>query len=99
MEKSSALRAKFPTLPIAAEKIAGLVVRNRGTLDGSTDEADPGGNYPSVLVAVDGEIELISTDHIRTIGATDYFSADMQGSIKANELIRCVRFLKKPFPS
>jgi Aerobic-type carbon monoxide dehydrogenase, middle subunit CoxM/CutM homologs len=83
MEKSSALRAKFPTLPIAAEKIAGLVVRNRGTLDGSTDEADPGGNYPSVLVAVDGEIELISTDHIRTVDATDYFSADTPGKIKA----------------
>ncbi|CAJ52070.1 FAD binding domain-containing protein [Haloquadratum walsbyi] len=99
MEKSSALTEAFPILSISAGKIAGPVVRNRGTLGGSIGEADPGGNYPSVLVAMGGEIELLSTDHTRTVDATDYFTADTTDSINENELIKCARFSKKPFPS
>jgi Aerobic-type carbon monoxide dehydrogenase, middle subunit CoxM/CutM homologs len=98
IEQSSVLAETFPILSISAEKIAGPVVRNRGTLGGSIGEADPGGNYPSVLVAMDGEIELLSTDHTRSVDATDYFSAETTNKTD-DELIRCARFPREPFPS
>jgi carbon-monoxide dehydrogenase medium subunit len=99
IETSPVLAEEFPVLPASAEQIAGPVVRNRGTLGGSVGEADPAGNYPCVLVAMDGELELTSVDSTRTVDAADYFVAYMMTELKEEELITGVRFPKATFPS
>jgi len=99
IEKSEALAEAFPVLTEAAGQIAGPVVRNRGTIGGSVGEADPAGNYPCVLVAMDGELDLVSADGERTVAAADYFVAYMMTEITEDELIAAVRFPREPFPT
>jgi carbon-monoxide dehydrogenase medium subunit len=95
---SEALTDSFRVLPDAADQIAGPVVRNRGTLGGSIGEADPAGNYPCVLVAMAGELELASTDGRRTVDASDYFLAYMMTAREETELITSVRFPTERVP-
>lgn len=99
LETSEALREALPMLPEAAEQIAGPVVRNRGTIGGSIGEADPAGNYPCVLTALDGELEIASSEGRRTVGADEYFVAYMLTDIEEDELITAVRFPRDAFPT
>jgi carbon-monoxide dehydrogenase medium subunit len=98
LEASDLLAERVPMLPAAAEQIAGPVVRNRGTFGGSVGEADPAGNYPCVLVALDGEIELASVDGRRSVPARDYFIAYMMTEREEEELIVGARLPTTAFP-
>ncbi|ELZ19966.1 aerobic carbon monoxide dehydrogenase [Halosimplex carlsbadense 2-9-1] len=98
IDSSPVLSETYPVLSESAGQIAGPVVRNRGTIGGSIGEADPAGNYPCVLVATGGELELASADGRRTVDAADYFVAYMMTAIEENELITAVRFPRDPFP-
>ena len=98
IEQSPALTQEYRVLSEAAGQIAGPTVRNRGTIGGSIGEADPAGNYPCVLVAMGGELELTSADGTRTVPADEYFIAYMMTEIEEAELITSVRFPREPFP-
>jgi carbon-monoxide dehydrogenase medium subunit len=87
IERSDALRERAPLFPEAAEQIAGPSVRNRGTFGGSIGEADPAGNYPCALVALDGHLTLRSVDGERTVDAADYVLGFMFTDLAENELI------------
>lgn len=98
IERSDSLAEHVPMLPQAAEQIAGPSVRNRGTIGGSVGEADPAGNYPTVLVALDGAITLRSVEETRTVDARDYFIAYMFTDRAEHELIESVSVPRDPFP-
>ncbi|WP_290813333.1 xanthine dehydrogenase family protein subunit M [Halovivax sp.] len=98
IERSDRLADTLPMLPEAAAQIAGPAVRNRGTMGGSVGEADPAGNYPTVLVALDGTIHLRSVDGERAVPASDYFLAYMFTDIREDELIEAVSIPREPFP-
>lgn len=98
VERADDLRAVMPMLPEAAEQIAGPSVRNRGTLGGSVGEADPAGNYPTALVALDGDIHITSVDGDRVVPARDYFIAYMFTDLAENELITKATVSREPFP-
>ena len=51
-----------------------MQVRNRGTIGGSLAQADPHGDLPTVLLALDGEVSAEGPDGTRTIAAADLFS-------------------------
>lgn len=99
IERSTELREHVRMLPESAEQIAGPSVRNRGTIGGSIGEADPAGNYPAALVALDGEITLRSTDGSRTVNARDFFIAYMFTDREEHELIESVTVDRTPFPT
>lgn len=99
IENSAELRAALPLFPQAAEQIAGPSVRNRGTLGGSIGEADPAGNYPTVLTALDGDLHVTSVDGSRTVPATEYFIAYMFTDLGEDELITGVSVARDPFPA
>ena len=46
-----------------------MQVRNRGTIGGSLAQADPHGDLPAVLLALDGEVSAEGPDGMRTIAA------------------------------
>ncbi|SFC29046.1 carbon-monoxide dehydrogenase medium subunit [Halobiforma haloterrestris] len=98
LERSDRLAALVPMLPEAAEQIAGPSVRNQGTLGGSIGEADPAGNYPAALVALDGVLHLRSADESREVTADDYFIAYMFTDLREEELIEAVTVPTDPFP-
>ena len=98
IERSDLLAERLPMLPEAAEQIAGPSVRNRGTLGGSIGEADPAGNYPAALLALDATLEIASADETRTVPVADYFIAYMFTDLGEDELITGVRVPTDPFP-
>jgi carbon-monoxide dehydrogenase medium subunit len=98
IEESPVLREAYPVLPESAGQIAGPTVRNRGTIGGSIGEADPAGNYPCALVAMGGELELISAEGTRTVPADEYFVAYMMTEREEEEIITAARFPREPFP-
>ena len=99
VETSTALADALPMFPAAAEQIAGPSVRNLGTLGGSVGEADPAGNYPAVLTALDGDLHIVSTDGERTVAASEYFIAYMFTDLGEDELITGVSIDRGPFPT
>lgn len=92
------LQEAMPMFSAAAEQIAGPSVRNLGTLGGSIAEADPAGNYPTVLAALDGELHITSSEGERTVPAADYFIAYMFTDLAEDELITGVSVSRDPFP-
>jgi len=98
LERSETLAEHLPMFPQAAAQIAGPSVRNRGTVGGSIGEADPAGNYPTALVALDGTITLRSTEGTRTTDARDFFIAYMFTDMAPGELIESVAVPRDPFP-
>jgi carbon-monoxide dehydrogenase medium subunit len=99
LERHDELRSILAVIPEAAEQIAGPAVRNRGTMGGSVAEADPAGNYPTVLSALGGELHVASVDGERTIPADDYFVGYMFTDLEEHELITSVSFPREPFPT
>jgi carbon-monoxide dehydrogenase medium subunit len=98
LERHDELRSVLELVPESAEQIAGPAVRNRGTMGGSIAEADPAGNYPTVIAALGGELHVASVDGERTIPADDYFVGYMFTDLEENELITSVSFPRGPFP-
>ena len=99
LEFHDELREALPMLPLAAEQIAGPSVRNQGTIGGSVAEADPAGNYPAALVALDADLHVTSEDDgDRTVPARDFFIAYMFTDLAPEELITGVTVSREPFP-
>jgi aerobic carbon-monoxide dehydrogenase medium subunit len=98
IERSEHLAERLPMLPEAAEQIAGPSVRNRGTLGGSIGEADPAGNYPAALLALEGSLTLRSLEETRTVPVSEYFIAYMFTDLREGELIESATVPTDPFP-
>src|SRR5256714_15189182 len=55
IEFSDLLKQKLPLLTSAASQIGDPQVRNRGTIGGAAAHADPFGDFPTCLLALDAE--------------------------------------------
>lgn len=95
---SDLLDRKLPVLATAAAEIAGPQVRNVGTLGGSLGEADPAGNYPTVLTGLGATVTLQSTGGTREVDVEDFYVGYMMTSAEENELIRSATVSTEPFP-
>lgn len=98
IENATDLAVAMPIFPHAAEQIAGPSVRNLGTIGGSIAEADPAGNYPTVLTALEGDLHIASADEQRTVSASEYFIAYMFTDLGPDELITHVSVDRAAFP-
>lgn len=96
---ASAITGNLPVLADAAGEIAGPTVRNVGTLGGSIAEADPAGNYPTVLTALDGTITVRSVDGARDIDVGDFYLAYMMTAAEEDELVTSATISTDPFPT
>jgi carbon-monoxide dehydrogenase medium subunit len=65
-----------PLLPRAAAVISDPLIRNRATLGGSLAEADPHGDWPPVILAVDATMHLRSRDSERALPASEFLATD-----------------------
>lgn len=98
LERSDRLAEILPMVPDAAGQIAGPAVRNQGTVGGSLGEADPAGNYPAALLALDGSITLHSLEGTRSVPVSEFFIAYMFTDLREEELIESVTIPTEPFP-
>jgi hypothetical protein len=86
----------FRILAQAAASIGDMQVRNRGTIGGSLAQADPHGDLPTVLLALDGEVSAEGPDGVRTIAASDLFLGFLTTSLRPDEILTGVRVPKAP---
>src|SRR5215471_16276943 len=91
IESSELLKKTCPLLPECAGHIGDVQVRNRGTIGGSLSHADPAGDWPASIVALDAQIKAVSARGERWINARDLFVELLTTSLEADEILTAVR--------
>jgi carbon-monoxide dehydrogenase medium subunit len=79
--------AKFPILHDCAAGIADVQVRNRGTIGGSLAEADPSGDWATVLFTLSSEVRCLGTDGERVVFLTDFIKDAYTTALAHDELV------------
>jgi carbon-monoxide dehydrogenase medium subunit len=88
---SRAVAESCPLLSEAAANIGDLQVRNRGTIGGSLAHADPAADYPTVIVALDGDITATGPKGSRQIPARKFFTDLFTTALKGSEILTEVK--------
>src|SRR6185369_1757800 len=64
---------------------------NKGTIGGSVAHADPAGDWPAAIVALDAEMIAVSRNGERTIKASDFFVDLLTTALEPGEILREIR--------
>jgi carbon-monoxide dehydrogenase medium subunit len=91
IETSPLLRDKCPLLPAVAPNIGDAQVRNKGTIGGSLVHADPGGDWPAAILALDADLELVGPAGRRSVRARDFFVDMLQSAVRSGEILCGIR--------
>jgi carbon-monoxide dehydrogenase medium subunit len=86
--ENSSIAARFPILQDCAAGIADVQIRNRGTVGGSLAEADPSGDWATVLLTQKTEIRCLSPRGERSIPLTDFITDAYTTVLEHDELVR-----------
>jgi len=70
--ESPLVREHLPIMADAANVTADVQVRNRGTLGGSLAHADPAGDWPAALLALDTEVTITGLQGVRRVPLTEF---------------------------
>jgi carbon-monoxide dehydrogenase medium subunit len=91
MESSDLLKRLCPLLPQTATTVADVQVRNRGTIGGSIAHADPAGDIPATILALDAEIKAVGPDGERWIKAEDFFLGLLMSVLQPDQIVTAVK--------
>lgn len=91
IESSDLLKSICPLLPECAATIGDVQVRNKGTIGGSIVHADPAGDFPAAIIALNAEMIVVGANGERTIKAEDFFVDMLTTSLEAGEILREIR--------
>jgi len=83
--------AAFPFVSAAVSRIGHVAIRNRGTVGGSVAHADPAAEWPALLLALDGEVEVASPRGRRVVAGSELFDSYLTTSLAPDEMICEVR--------
>jgi aerobic carbon-monoxide dehydrogenase medium subunit len=83
----AALVGTAAVLAHAASQIAGVAVRNMGTIGGAVAHADPGLDFPPALVAVDARVQLAAKSVRRTLPIRDFFIDWYTTALETGEIV------------
>jgi aerobic carbon-monoxide dehydrogenase medium subunit len=96
IESSAELKEKLPILAQCASVIGDLQVRNCGTIGGSLAHADPAGDLPAVILALDAEVKVRGKNGERIIKAADFFVEMLTSALEPDEILVGVRLPLPP---
>ncbi|HJY31382.1 MAG TPA: xanthine dehydrogenase family protein subunit M, partial [Actinomycetota bacterium] len=91
---SEVLQELCPIVSYAAGEIGDPQVRHVGTIGGSVAHADPASDMPSVLLALDAEMEVRGPGGVRNIGAGDFFKGLFEPDLATDEVLTEIRVPK-----
>jgi carbon-monoxide dehydrogenase medium subunit len=91
---SDLVREHAPLVAKAAATVADPAVRHRGTFGGSLAHADPAGDLPAVVLALDGTFLTASPRGVREIPAAGFFVDYLTTALEGDELLTGVRIPK-----
>ena len=78
----------------ASQTVADPQVRHRGTLGGALAHADPAGDLPAPILALDAELVIVGADGERTVAAADFFEDLFTTALAENEILTKIRIPK-----
>ncbi|WP_135821683.1 FAD binding domain-containing protein [Halostella litorea] len=88
---SDLIDERYGSFADTAPLVADPQIRNRGTVVGSVAQADPKGDWGSVLLAHEGDVVAAGPDGERTIPADEFFLLPYDTTLEPEELITEVR--------
>jgi len=88
------IREHCGILASAAATVADPAVRHRGTLGGSLSHADPAGDLPAVVAALDATLLATGPDGERAIATADFFDDYLTTTLRPGEILTAVRVPK-----
>jgi len=88
---SDAVKQAAPLRAEAANVIGDQQVRNRGTIGGSLAHADPAGDLPAVILALEAQIKAVGPNGERTIPANDFFVDMLTSALQESEILTEIR--------
>jgi carbon-monoxide dehydrogenase medium subunit len=91
MESSDLLKKRCPLLPQTATTVADVQVRNRGTIGGSIAHADPAGDMPATILALDAEIKIVGPDGEHWVKAEDFFLGLLMSVLEPDQIVTAVK--------
>ena len=91
VETSRLVRDSLPLLSEALGHVGHVTIRNRGTIGGSLAHADPAGELPVALLALDGEVVVEGPGGTRTVKGDDFFVGALTTALAPTEILTSVR--------
>ena len=91
IQASALLQKSCALLPQTAVTIADVQVRNCGTLGGSIAHADPAGDMPAAILALDAEIKAVGPDGERWIKAEDFSLGLLMSVLEPDEIVTAIK--------
>jgi aerobic carbon-monoxide dehydrogenase medium subunit len=79
-----------PLVAAAYRHVAHRPIRNRGTIGGNLAHADPASELPAVMLALDAEIVLRSSNGERRVAAERFFLGTFETAARADELLTAI---------
>lgn len=81
-----------PLLTRVTPHIGHFQIRNRGTLGGAVAHGDPAGEFPTVALTLDAQIEATSGKGVRRVPATEFFNGLWETALEPGEVLTAVGF-------
>jgi len=78
-------------LAAAASTVADPAVRHRGTIGGSLSHADPAGDLPAVVLALDATMLVTGPSGERSVAAADFFVDYLTTTLEPGEILTAIR--------
>jgi carbon-monoxide dehydrogenase medium subunit len=91
IEDSSLVRMSCPLLAQTAAVVADVQVRNQGTVGGSLAHADPTGDMPAAVLALEADLKAVSSGGERWLRAGDFFTGFFTTELAEDEILTEVR--------
>jgi carbon-monoxide dehydrogenase medium subunit len=91
IESSELLKQKCHLLPQTATTIADVQVRNCGTLGGSIAHADPAGDWPAAVLALDAEVKIAGPNGERWVKCEEFFLGLLMSVLEPDEVVTAVK--------
>jgi carbon-monoxide dehydrogenase medium subunit len=90
--KSGKIAAHLPALAAATGLVGHYQTRNRGTIGGSISLGDPAAENPAFALALDAELELVSSRGTRIIRTRDFYDGPYMTSRADDELLSAITY-------
>ncbi len=91
IEFSSLITAKLPLMAEAVLQLGHRQTRNRGTIGGSLCHLDPSAELPTICMAMDAQLEVISPSGSRTIAMAEFAQGMMTTALAETEILTAIR--------
>ncbi len=93
--ENETVKANAPLLAQTLHHVGDMQVRNLGTLGGSLAHADPAGDPPAAILALEAELVIQGPDGKRTVAAQDFFHGFFETEVGPGEILSEIRIPKQ----